>query len=84
MRIINVVIYLINDVIWCVSQYILSKFHYNTCRKGKEIIIIVKTFDVWPLVAEIRGGGIDMRAIWKGVSFQLRVHGGGGGIAPPP
>ena len=56
MRIINVVIYLINDVIWCVSQYILSKFHYNTCRKGKEIIIIVKTFDVWPLVAEIRGG----------------------------
>ena len=53
MRIINVVIYLIlmknvrgdlpplkiflNDVIWCVSQYILSKFDYNICRKGKEI-----------------------------------------------
>ena len=51
MRIINVVIYLIlmknvrgdlppleNDVIWCVSQYILSKFHYNICRTGKKIV----------------------------------------------
>ena len=52
MRIINVVIYLIlmknvmgdlpslkiflNDIL-CVSQYILSQFHYNNCRKGKEI-----------------------------------------------
>ena len=54
MRIINAVIYLIlmknvrgdlpleniflNDAIWCVLQYILSKFHYNICRKGKEIV----------------------------------------------
>ena len=49
MRIINAVIYLIlmknirgdlpplkiflNDVIWCLLQYILSKFQYNICRK---------------------------------------------------
>ena len=32
------------------------------------------------------GGGIDIHAIWKGVSGQARVHGGGGarGRCPPP
>ena len=32
------------------------------------------------------GGGIDIHAIWKGVSGQARVHGGGGarGHLPPP
>ena len=30
------------------------------------------------------GGEIDIHAIWKGVSWQARVHGGGGGVAPPP
>ena len=32
------------------------------------------------------GGGIDIHAIWKGVSGQVRVHGGGRGegASPPP
>ena len=30
------------------------------------------------------GGWIDIHAIWKGVSGQVRVHGGGGGIPPHP
>ena len=32
------------------------------------------------------GGGIDIHAIWKEVSGQTRVHGGGGGegASPPP
>ena len=29
------------------------------------------------------GGGIDIHAIWKGVSGQARVH-GGEGASPPP
>ena len=34
-------------------------------------------------VAEIRGGGIDIYAIYKGVSVQARVHGGGRGHRLP-
>ena len=35
---------------------------------------------------KLGGGGIDIHAIWKGVSGQARVHGGGGarGRRPPP
>ena len=31
------------------------------------------------LLLKLGGGGIDIHAIWKGVSEQARVHGGGGG-----
>ena len=38
------------------------------------------------LLLNLGGGGIDIHAIWKGVSGQARVHGGGGarGRCPPP
>ena len=37
------------------------------------------------LLLNLGGGGIDIHAIWKGVSGQARVHGGGGakGRRPP-
>ena len=38
------------------------------------------------LLLNLGGGGVDMHAIWKGVSGQARVHGGGGarGRCPAP